>query len=90
MRNGHLEVGEDVWFHNGGKDNPLIMGKVEAAVRLEGYGYDVYILSHPTHVDDLLVVRSYHSVSPDEKGPINLFRRPLSPTHNPDRKEAGE
>lgn len=75
MKDVILKKGDDAWFHNGGKNNPLMKGKVEEVIRLDGYGFDHYIISYPTGVDDMLVVRCGTSVSDSPNRPIGLWRR---------------
>lgn len=70
------EVGQTVWIHAGGKDNPLHEGKIVHKFKLEGWYYQThYVVEILTHIDPILEVRNWFSLSPDAVGPINLWRQ---------------
>ena len=70
---------DTVWIHIGEKN--LVQGRVVEIIDLEHLdeGHDpsreFYIIELKTGIDDVYEVRSYEEISPDERGPINLFRK---------------
>ena len=70
-----MKKGSSVWVHNGGKGNPLVKGTIVKKVKMDGYQDKHYIIAIETGIDPLLLVRDHWSISPDHKGPINMYRR---------------
>lgn len=70
-----FEVGTKVWFHNGGKGNPLVKGRIVHIMRIEGYSFDHCVIGVPTGIEDTLHVRDIMTISFDKKGPINLWKK---------------
>jgi len=72
-------IKDKVWIHIG--ERKLTEGRVVEIVDLEhlGEGHDpkheLYIIELKTGIDDVYEVRSFEQISPDAKGPINLFRK---------------
>lgn len=68
--------GDIVWIYGVGVSNKLTKGTVIASVDLSEKGYTdlQYIIQIPTHIEPLLEVRSWHSISQDDKGPVGSFR----------------
>ena len=70
---------DKVWIHLG--ERRLVEGRVVEIIDLahlnEGHDPDreLYIIEIKTGIDDVYEVRDYEQISPDEKGPINLFRK---------------
>ena len=70
---------DTVWIHIGEKS--LVQGRIVEIIDLEHLeeGHDpereLYVVELKTGIDDVYEVRSYEEISPDEKGPINLFRK---------------
>lgn len=70
--------GDDVWIHGIKRDNSLIKGTVIIGVDLspQGFGEDLhYIISIPTHIEPLLEIRTWQTMSQDELGPIGALRQ---------------
>lgn len=72
-------IKDRVWIHIG--ERKLIEGRVVEIIDLEhlGEGHssdrELYIIELKTGIDDIYEVRSWEQISPDSKGPINLFRK---------------
>ena len=70
---------EKVWIHIGERN--LVEGRVVEVIDLthlnEGHSPDreLYIIELKTGIDDVYEVRTFDEISPDAKGPINLFRK---------------
>lgn len=71
-------IKDKVWIHLGEKN--LVEGRVVEIIDLEhlGEGHskdrELYIIELKTGIDDVYEVRSFLEISPDAKGPIQLFR----------------
>ena len=72
-------IKDKVWIHIG--ERKLIEGRVVEIIDLkhlkEGHSPDreLYIVELKTGIDDIYEVRDFDQISPDAKGPSNLFRR---------------
>ena len=72
-------IKDKVWIHIG--ERKLVEGRVVEIIDLvhlkERHSPDreLYIIELKTGIDDIYEVRDYDQISPDAKGPINLFRR---------------
>lgn len=70
---------QQVWIHLG--EPKLVEGRVVEIIDLshlnEGHSPDreFYIIEIKTGIDDIYEVRDFSQISPDAKGPINLFRK---------------
>lgn len=70
-------VGDDVWIYGIGLKNKLTKGKVIKIVDLKDAGWALgphYVIEIPTHIDPLLELRTWESMSQDDKGPVGAFR----------------
>lgn len=69
-------IGDTVWIHGVSSSNKLTQGKVIANVDLSSNGYEElqYIIEIPTHIEPLLEVRTWHTISQDSKGPVGSLR----------------
>ena len=70
-------VGDTVWIYGGGPKNKLIKGKVIKTVDLRDQGWAIgphYIIEIPTHIDPLLEIRTWDTISQDDRGPVGCFR----------------
>ena len=71
-------IKDKVWIHLGEKN--LVEGRVVEIIDLEhlneGHSKDreLYVIELKTGIDDVYEVRSFQEISPDAKGPIQLFR----------------
>ncbi len=74
-----FNIKDKVWIHIGEKS--LVEGRVVEIIDLEhlGEGHspnrELYVIELKTGIDDVYEVRDYEQISPDSKGPINLFRK---------------
>jgi hypothetical protein len=72
-------IKDKVWLHLG--EPKLVEGRVVEIIDLahlkEGHSpdHELYIIELKTGIDDVYEVRSFDQLSPDAKGPINLFRK---------------
>lgn len=72
-------IKDTVWIHIG--ERKLVEGRIVEIIDLahldEGHDpqRDLYIIEIKTGIDDIYEVRDYEQISPDAKGPINLFRK---------------
>jgi hypothetical protein len=70
-------VGDDVWIYGIGTKNKLTKGKVIKIVDLSPEGWSTglhYIIEIPTHIDPLLELRTWETMSQDDRGPTGCFR----------------
>lgn len=71
-------VGDNAWIYGINRSNMKpVQGKVIKVVDLSSAGYSVgdhYIIEVPTHIEPILEVRTWHSISQDEKGPVGSLR----------------
>jgi hypothetical protein len=78
MKNEY-EIKDKVWIHIG--ERKLSEGRVVEIIDLEHLdeGHDpkneLYVIELKTGIDDIYEVRTFEQISPDAKGPINLFRK---------------
>jgi len=72
----HYNIGDDVWIFGITVENKITKGKVIAAVDLSTAGFiePHYIISIPTHIEPLLEIRTWQTMSQDENGPIGSLR----------------
>ena len=79
MNKKEYNIKDKVWIHIG--EPKLVEGRVVEIIDLEhlkeGHSPDreLYIIELKTGIDDVYEVRSFDQISPDAKGPINLFRK---------------
>lgn len=72
-------IKDTVWIHIG--ERKLTQGRVVDVIDLEhlGEGHsrdnELYIIEIKTGIDNIYEVRDFEQISPDEKGPITLFRK---------------
>jgi len=84
----HYKVGDDVWIFGITVENKITKGKVISAVDLSTVGFiePHYIISIPTHIEPLLEIRTWQTMSQDENGPIGSLRE-LGGVTNVDNKK---
>lgn len=80
-----FEVGDTAYLHNGGRDNPLVAGKVVHKFVL--YGRENYVVEIDTPVDPVLEVRCGWTLSDTPDGEIGMFRH--SVTVRPNKRIEG-
>lgn len=82
-------VGDTVWIYGINKPNTPVKGNVVKSFDISGYEGTHYIVAVPTHIEDLLEIRTWETISQDEHGPIGMFREiksTLEPTNRLMRK----
>ena len=71
-------VGDAVWIYGINRSNAKpTKGSVVKILDLKDAGYSSgphYVISIPTHIEDLLEIRTWENISQDEKGPVGSFR----------------
>ena len=78
MKNEY-NIKDQVWIHLG--ERRLVKGRVVEIIDLvhlnEGHSpkRELYVIEIKTGIDDVYEVRDFDQISPDDKGPINLFRK---------------
>ena len=78
MKNEY-NIKDEVWIHIGERN--LVKGRVVDIFDLahldEGHSKDreLYIIELETGIEDVYEVRTFEQISPDARGPINLFRK---------------
>lgn len=86
-------IKDTVWIHLGERN--LVKGRVVEIIDLAHLKEDhdpdreLYIIEIHTGIDDVYEVRSFEQISPDEKGPINLFRQTDAQANNRYLKKVG-
>jgi len=79
MNNKEYNVKDKVWIHIG--ERTLVEGRVVDIVNLAHLGEchdskdELYIIEIKTGIEDIYEVRRWTEISPDARGPINLFRK---------------
>lgn len=72
------QIKEQVWIHNG--ETSLVEGRVVEVFDLEHLNEgcvsndELYVIEIQTGIEPVYEVRSWDQISPDSKGPINLYR----------------
>lgn len=86
-------LNEEVWIHGIESSNKLTKGKIIATVDLSSVGHEElqYIIEIPTHIEPLLEIRTWHTISQDEKGPVGSLRNfgDILPANNKKVKQLG-
>lgn len=73
-----FNIKDKVWIHNGSPK--LVQGRVVEIIDLahlnEGHdpSKELYVVECKTSIEDVYEIRTWEQISPDSKGPINLFR----------------
>lgn len=70
------KAGDEVWIHGITSSNKLTKGKVISSVDLSSQGYLElqYIIEIPTHIEPLLEIRTWQTMSQDDRGPVGSLR----------------
>lgn len=84
----NYNVGDDVWIFGITTANKITKGKVIASIDLSNKGYEElhYIIEIPTHIESLLEIRTWYTMSQDEKGPVGSFRNLGGEFHTENKK----
>lgn len=67
-------VGDTVWIYGIERSNKLSKGRVVKVFEINGYDGIHYVIAIPTHIEDLLEIRTWETMSQDEHGPIGMYR----------------
>jgi hypothetical protein len=70
-------IGDTVWIYGINVSNKITKGTVVASIDLsaQGFGPDLhYIIEIPTHIESLLEIRTWQTISQDEHGPVGSIR----------------
>jgi hypothetical protein len=73
-------IGDSAWIYGvaaGPGYNRLTQGTVVHSMEIEGYSGTHYVIAISNGIEDLLEVRTWDSMSQDDKGPIGSFRELL-------------
>lgn len=74
----NYEIGDTVWIAGVNNRGTLTKGTVVKKFAIDFQGIsnesDYYIVSIPTHIESLLEVRTWETISQDEHGPVGCFR----------------
>ncbi len=70
------QIGDIVWIFGISPNNKLTKGKIIKLLDLSNQGYqDIhYVVEVPCHIEPLLELRTWQTISQDDKGPIGSFR----------------
>lgn len=74
------KIGDKAWIYGisaGPGYNRLTEGRVVHEMEIEGYAGIHYVIAISNGIEDLLEIRTWHSISQDNKGPIGSFREML-------------
>lgn len=89
----NYDVGDTVWIHGISANNKLTQGRIIASVDLSSSGWTdlQYVVEIPTHIEPLLEIRSWHTISQDEHGPVGSLRdlNNVSDSDNKKMKQIG-
>lgn len=85
---------DPVWIHGIARDNRLTEGRVIAQVDLSEQGFHdgpYYVIGISSHIETLLEIRNWHTMSQDEHGPIGSFREigGILPSDNKKMRQTG-
>lgn len=67
-------IGDIVWIHGVTPSNKLTKGKVIYCLNIPNYQQEHYIVEIPTHIESLLEIRTWDTISQDENGPVGSLR----------------
>lgn len=74
----NYNLGDSVWIHGINRNNGLVKGEVVKIFTIDDNYFDpntnYYVIAIPTHIEPLLEVRVWETMSQDENGPVGMFR----------------
>lgn len=73
----NYKVGDQVWIHGLTPKNVLVKGTVVKILDSSDISWITnkqYIIEVPTHIEPLLEIRSWETISQDEQGPVGSLR----------------
>jgi hypothetical protein len=78
-------VGDTVWVYGISRSHQkLTQGKVIKIFDLSDCGYDKephYMIQIPSPIEPLLEIRTWHTISQDNKGPVGSYRELIEESH---------
>lgn len=66
--------GDTVWIFGINRPNTPTKGRIVKSFEINGYLGTHYVVAVSTHIEDLLEIRTWETISQDEHGPIGMFR----------------
>jgi hypothetical protein len=77
------DLGDIVWIYGVSRDqNKPTKGRIVRIIGLEDWGYpddqDFYIVEIQTSIEPIFEVRTWETISQDEKGPVGAFRQAVT------------
>lgn len=74
----YYNEGDTVWIYGVSRNARLTKGTVIKKINIDYDGFDssleYYVIAIPTHIEYLLEIRSWETMSQDEDGPVGMFR----------------
>jgi hypothetical protein len=75
----NYEVGDTVWIYGVSRiKNKITQGRVVKVIDLSDIGYtnvnNHYLIEIPTEIEPLLEIRTWHTISQDQNGPVGSLR----------------
>jgi hypothetical protein len=70
-------VGDTVWIYGVGDNTKPTKGTVVKSFTIDYEGFNQephYVIAVPTHIEYLIEVRTWHTISQDENGPVGSLR----------------
>jgi hypothetical protein len=71
------KIGDTVWIHGVSKENKLTKGTIVKSFNIDYWGQSLstyYVVAVSTHIEPLLEIRTWETISEDSVGPIGGFR----------------
>lgn len=80
------DLGDIVWIYGVSRDaNKPTKGRIVRIIGLEDWGYpvdqDYYVIEVQTSIEPIFEVRTWETISQDEKGPVGAFRQAITAEH---------
>jgi hypothetical protein len=77
------DLGDTVWIYGVSRDqNKPTKGRIVRIIGLEDWGYpveqDFYVIEIQTSIEPIFEVRTWETISQDEKGPVGAFRQAVT------------
>ena len=73
------KVGDTVWIYGiDSLQNKSRKGTVIKSFFIDNFTDEHYVISVPTEIEDLLEIRTWHTISQDENGPVGSIRETVT------------
>ena len=77
------DLGDIVWIYGVSRDqNKPTKGRIVRIIGLEDWGYpddqDFYVVEIQTSIEPIFEVRTWETISQDERGPVGAFRQAVT------------